>query len=32
MGKAYEIHNNILLEEVLIHTGSESSWSLQEKG
>lgn len=31
MGQAYGIHNNILPEEVLIHIGSQSSWSLQEK-
>lgn len=31
MGQAYGIHNNILLEEVFICTGSVSAWSLQEK-
>ena len=31
MGPADGIHNNILLEDVLILTGSESSWSLQER-
>lgn len=31
IGQAYGIHNNILIEDIFICTGSVSSWSLQEK-